>query len=250
MIPLLLAVSLCYARPLQIADLRLEPTDTPFSVCGHDRHRVSQMQKDQCLHIIGELDHWYEVTIPEQSVGHSIWINSSIRGWVHKRNVVKAGRCSCRSFPKRTLSLRDRKRIVLQAREYVGQAYLWGGLTWANPSSVITTGVNCSGLVYQSYVSVGFLLPRRSPDQCAVGMPIEPQELLPGDLIFYAPVARPVKHVMMWTGSDLIESYMSFPGGSVRLISFEERFGVALSSVKDGDIVQGKILFFRRYGEE
>lgn len=69
------------------------------------------------------------------------------------------------------------RRVVTYARHQVGIAYSWGG---TSPS----TGFDCSGLVYASYRSIGWKIPRSSWDQLRAGRPVRFARLRPGDLLF------------------------------------------------------------------
>jgi peptidoglycan DL-endopeptidase CwlO len=69
------------------------------------------------------------------------------------------------------------RRVVAYARHQVGVGYSWGG---TSPR----TGFDCSGLVYASYRSIGWKLPRSSWDQLRVGRPVRFARLRPGDLLF------------------------------------------------------------------
>jgi cell wall-associated NlpC family hydrolase len=69
------------------------------------------------------------------------------------------------------------REVVAYARHQVGVPYSYGG---SSPS----TGFDCSGLVYASYLSVGRTIPRSSWDQLHAGRPIGFRRLRPGDLLF------------------------------------------------------------------
>ncbi|UFH53648.1 C40 family peptidase [Spirosoma sp. KNUC1025] len=48
-------------------------------------------------------------------------------------------------------------------------------------------GIDCSGLVYAVFSTVGLKMPRVSWQQSEVGHEVEVTEILPGDLIFFVP---------------------------------------------------------------
>lgn len=132
-----------------------------------------------------------------------------------------------------------RGRVLASAREFLGDKYYWGGRSaW---------GVDCSGLVNIAHRAWGVDLPRNAGDQLAVSRPVQPAALRPGDLIFSAKASRPkaIDHVMLYAGRGrLIEATME--SGSVREITFEEKFGVPLGRVRNGSTAGTKVVYFGR----
>lgn len=83
--------------------------------------------------------------------------------------------------------------IIQTARSYIGTPYKWGGTTRA--------GMDCSGLLYNSFMVVGVAIPRTSRDQARYGTKVSFYDLRPGDLVFFAGKkgSRKVTHVGMVT---------------------------------------------------
>ena len=63
------------------------------------------------------------------------------------------------------------------AMRYLGVPYAWGG---ASPA-----GFDCSGLVMYVYAQLGIALPHYAAAQYGFGTPVPPDQLQPGDLVFF-----------------------------------------------------------------
>ncbi|GAA2356265.1 MULTISPECIES: C40 family peptidase [Streptomyces] len=85
------------------------------------------------------------------------------------------------------------------AQDQLGTPYLWGG----NGTPEHDGRFDCSGLSRAAYESVGIELPRVANDQWATGPHPERDELLPGDLVFFAndlTDSRSIHHVGIYVG--------------------------------------------------
>ncbi|MGA7780959.1 MAG: C40 family peptidase, partial [Paraburkholderia sp.] len=103
-----------------------------------------------------------------------------------------------------------REEISIQAMSLVGIPYRWGGNT---PES----GFDCSGLVrYVVARSASVNLPRTTADMSERGESIEPDEVAPGDLIFFNTTGRPHSHVGIYVGKLRFVNAPS-TGGTVRI---------------------------------
>lgn len=103
-----------------------------------------------------------------------------------------------------------REEISIQAMSLVGVPYRWGGNT---PDS----GFDCSGLVrYVVLRAASVNLPRTTADMSGRGESIEPDEIAPGDLIFFNTTGRPHSHVGIYVGKLRFVNAPS-TGGTVRL---------------------------------
>jgi len=82
---------------------------------------------------------------------------------------------------------------VALAQTFLGTPYRWGG---ESPK----TGFDCSGLVQYVYGKQGVTLPRVAEQQARVGTPIPPEQLSPGDAVFFADRSGYIHHEGMYVG--------------------------------------------------
>ncbi|RXG25023.1 NlpC/P60 family protein [Leeuwenhoekiella marinoflava DSM 3653] len=72
---------------------------------------------------------------------------------------------------------RLRFNIINNARQYEGTPYKYGGIT--------EKGMDCSGLVYTSFLEEGISIPRVSRHIAEEGKRIKSDDVIPGDLLFF-----------------------------------------------------------------
>ncbi|RQU89670.1 peptidoglycan endopeptidase [Burkholderia cenocepacia] len=114
------------------------------------------------------------------------------------------------NFPKFVDHSVGQEEISIQAMSLVGVPYRWGGNT-------PTSGFDCSGLVrYVIGRAADVNLPRTTADMSGRGVSIEPDEIAPGDLIFFNTTGRPHSHVGIYVGKLRFVNAPS-TGGTVRL---------------------------------
>ncbi len=75
---------------------------------------------------------------------------------------------------------KKRKRIdqvILQAKGYMGVPYVYGGSS--------KSGIDCSGLIYNCYKTIGVKLPRTAKAQSKIGSSKSWDSIRPGDIVYF-----------------------------------------------------------------
>ena len=111
-----------------------------------------------------------------------------------------------------------RNTIVNFAKQFVGNPYVMGGTS-------LTNGADCSGFTMSVFANFGYRLPRGSVDQAYIGIQVNSNELLPGDLVAY------FGHVGIYAGNGMMV-HASTPEG-----------GIKYAPVYDGYRVYRRIIF-------
>ena len=103
-----------------------------------------------------------------------------------------------------------RDQLMSAALRFNGSPYRWGCSSGFDEKSPALTGVDCSGLVYLAYRTIGLHVPRDAHDQFLAASPIKfGRDLQRGDLIFIAKINAEknivhVHHVMIFALPDSV----------------------------------------------
>lgn len=86
--------------------------------------------------------------------------------------------------------------IVEFAKKYLGKPYIYG-------STNLERGTDCSGFTYSVFKNFGININRVSKDQFLNGTPVEKQNLMLGDLVFFNTGGNsPISHVGIYIGNS------------------------------------------------
>ncbi|MCM2677102.1 C40 family peptidase [Alkalicoccobacillus plakortidis] len=98
-------------------------------------------------------------------------------------------------YPNECISPESGEELVQMGRQFLTLPYLWAGMSGF--------GFDCSGFVYQLHRAFGLTIPRDASEQALQGVEVQPEDLQPGDLLYFAyeEGAGRVHHVAMYAGN-------------------------------------------------
>lgn len=140
------------------------------------------------------------------TVDRLIAINNMDNDQIYPGQVLKVSVAST-STPSRAGSSVTAARVLETAAQYLGTPYRYGG---QGPG-----GFDCSGFVKYVFSQFNINLPRTAASQAGTGVHVNRDNLLPGDLVFFAGGGS-IDHVGIYTGNNqFIHSSSPRSGGVI-----------------------------------
>jgi probable lipoprotein NlpC len=97
---------------------------------------------------------------------------------LHAAIVILLFLVSCAASNKASVRESKIDKVISSARTFIGTPYKYGGTSRA--------GMDCSGLLMNSFQAIEISLPRSSAAQSKIGTEVKMKDLQPGDLVFFA----------------------------------------------------------------
>lgn len=140
-------------------------------------------------------DGWVSVQLWD---GRSGWVPAAdvqdFRQWMSERGSLAAKAARKGSAGSGMAESEIAETLVATARLFLGNPYMWGGMS---------SGLfDCSGLTGFCYFMSGIQLPRDASQQIKCGVPVEFEDMQAGDLVFFGNTS--VGHVALCTGQGRI----------------------------------------------
>lgn len=111
-------------------------------------------------------------------------------------------------------SVDERKLFIKVSTGFLGAPYRLGGAT--------VKGIDCSAFVRKMYELFNISLPRTANEQSHVGVRVDRNELVEGDLVFFR-TRKPIGHVGIYIGNNEFV-HASYRGKSVRIDSLDQPY--------------------------
>ncbi len=111
-------------------------------------------------------------------------------------------------------SVEERKLFIKVATGFLGAPYRLGGAT--------VKGIDCSAFVRKMYEFFDIALPRTAREQSNVGMRVNRNELVEGDLVFFR-TKRPIGHVGIYIGNNEFV-HASYRNKAVRIDNLDQPY--------------------------
>ncbi len=144
--------------------------------------QVTQLMPGEPVGVVGSDHGWVRVVAPWQP---SSLDPAGYPGWVRADDLRETDAEA--RFPQPPDQGASGEDLVAAAAAHLGTPYQWGGLSG--------DGLDCSGLVHGVCRAAGLRVPRDAADQAAALPPVDLDEVLVGDLYFFARPGHRVHHV-------------------------------------------------------
>lgn len=108
----------------------------------------------------------------------------------------------------------ERKLLIKVSTGFLGAPYRFGGAT--------VKGIDCSAFVRKMYEFFDITLPRTAHEQSFVGVRVDRNELVEGDLVFFR-TKKPIGHVGIYIGNNEFV-HASYRAKSVRIDSLDQPY--------------------------
>lgn len=185
------------------ADSKQETNQVYVVKAGDNLWKIAR----ECGMTVEELKRLNNLTSDRINIGDRLLVKGVLQGNNNILNNVS---------PSRSGNLIDGGRIIEFASRYLGTPYRYGG---SSPG-----GFDCSGFVYYVFGQFGISLPRTAADQFQNGIPVNRDELLAGDLVFFSCYSRGIDHVGIYVGDGRFIHSSSPRSGGVIYSSLNESY--------------------------
>lgn len=162
----------------------------PFKVTGDgvnfrtsatvDSVIISELAQGTTVNVLGRNDKW------------SFIQHGGQQGWMYSQYLDP----DFKGAPQAIYGKSIGDRLIKRAKAMEGTPYVWGGES--------DSGVDCSGLIYKLLLDEGadaYGLPRRASTQMAgLGLAVDKENLIPGDLVFFTTYKAGASHVGIYLG--------------------------------------------------
>ena len=210
----LYTAALCDAEPVKNSDF-----DVYVTVSGPKGMAEVKADSDESSRTIKKLVNGYSLTVLGAEHG---WVNviddaggvGYIRGsYVTFHNGKKPSNDDLKNVVRDTKA----QAVIDYAKQFLGTPYVWGGTS-------LTSGVDCSGFVMSVYKNFGVDLYRTTFDMYNQGTPVNKEDLIPGDLVFFQTYAAGPSHVGIYVGDN---SFIEAADDGVSITSLDREYQAA-----------------------
>ena len=150
-------------------------------------------------YIIESTEEWYKISYKSNRYGYILKNNVTTdkeKALAKERKHISAMQATHSAFADKSQNSPERGQEVVDcAKKYLGVRYVYGGTSPA--------GFDCSGLVQYVCKSLGISVSRTAASQFSCGVAVNKDELIPGDLLFFAKNGR-IHHVGIYAGDGMM----------------------------------------------